>query len=91
MGARGNCIPCILVIVLAALELLEVHGPDGQVAYVNTYAISSLRQPTNSDLRHFAPGTHCIVVTSNGKFHATIETCRQLRDRLLGLSPFVAP
>jgi len=69
--------------VLAALELIEVHGPNGSIAYVNVHEISSLREPSEADIgRHFAAGTHCVVVTTNGKFLAVRETCAVLRDRL---------
>lgn len=64
------------------IALLEVHGPDGQTAYINEHEISSLREPTAYDLRHFAPGTHCVVVMGNAKFIATRETCATLRQRL---------
>jgi hypothetical protein len=70
------------VLPLAFIALLEVHGPDGQTAYVNEHEISTLREPAAHDLRHFARGTHCIVVTTNGKFVATVETCATLRQRL---------
>lgn len=78
---------CILVIVLAtcsaALELLELHGPDGQRYYVNPEHISSLRQPTRSDAEHYFPRhVRCVVVTDNGKFIAAVETCDDIRNRL---------
>lgn len=78
---------CILVILLATcsatLDLLELHGPDGQAYYVAPAHISSLRQPTGADLeRHFPPHTRCLIVTTNGKFLAAIETCDDIRNRL---------
>lgn len=69
--------------MLCSVELLELHGPDGQRVWVNTAEISSLRMPTNADLaRHFPRNTHCVVVTGNGKFITTVETCAAIRDRL---------
>jgi len=68
-----------------AVELIELHGPDGQVAYVNTHEISTLRSPTTRDLAtHFTKGAHCIVVTTNGKFIATTESCLEIRNAILG-------
>ena len=73
----------LLLAVLAAVEFIEVHGPDGQVAFVNTNEISTLRAPTSSDLnRHFSKETHCIIVTTNGKFLSSVETCNELRNRM---------
>lgn len=80
---------CVAVLVIllatcsAALELLELHGPDGQAYYVAPAHISSLRQPAKSDVeRHFPPHTRCLIVTTNGKFLAAIETCDDIRNRL---------
>ena len=68
-----------------ALELLEVHGPDGQTAFINTHEIATLREPATFDLRrHFARGTRCIVLTTDGKFLAVVETCGELRALLSG-------
>lgn len=70
-------------LLLCRVELLELHGADGQTYYVNPHEISSLRQPTNADLhRYFACNVHCIVVTTNGKFLAAAESCNAIRDRL---------
>lgn len=70
-------------VLLAAIELLEVHGPDGQVAMINTHEIATLREPAAFDLRrHFARGTRCIVLTTDGKFLAVTESCGELRAML---------
>lgn len=80
MAARAAWLSAIL---LAEVALLELHGPDGQVVYVNPLEISSLRAPTAVDLhRYFPRGTHCVVSTTNGKFVASVETCAAIRDKL---------
>lgn len=68
--------------ILIALDLLEVHGPDGQTAFVNVHEIASLRAPNYADLGRFAKGSHCIVLTTDGKFLAVVEPCSELRARL---------
>lgn len=71
------------LLLSSSVEFLELHGPDGQIAFVNTHEISSLRAPTQRDLhRAFPKNTQCIVVTTNGKFIAVTETCRVIRDQL---------
>lgn len=81
----GLCICILAALSLTAVELLEVHGPDGNIAWLNTAEISALRQPNNTDLhRAFPPGTHCIITTTNGKFVAAIESCRDIKSRLTG-------
>lgn len=72
-----------LAALLIALDLLEVHGPDGQIALVNTHEIATLREPATFDLRrHFAKGSRCIILTTDGKFLAVVETCAELRAAL---------
>ena len=74
--------------LLVALEMLEVHGPDGQKAFVSVTEISSLRAPNSFDLRrHFPAKTKCVVVMGNGKFLAVTESCEEIRDMLKGSAP----
>lgn len=74
-----------VLLFVSPLELIEVHGPDGQVTWVNANEISSLRAPSSLDLkRYFPPGTHCVISTTNGKFVACIESCQDIRNRLAG-------
>lgn len=66
--------------LLATIELVALHGADGQSVWVNVAEITSIRSPLSSDLdQHFARGVHCVVVTSNGKFVATRESCDEVR------------
>lgn len=74
---------CILP-TAAAVELIELHGPEGQRAYVNTLSIASLREPSDTDLRtHFARGTHCVVVLMSGRFMAVAESCNEVRTLMV--------
>lgn len=69
--------------MLVAVQLLEVHGPDGQIALINTHEIASIRAPSAADLgRHFAKGARCVVLTTDGKFLAVTETCTEIRRAL---------
>ena len=69
-----------VVATAAAVELIELHGPEGQRAFVNTLSISSLREPFDRDLRtHFARGTRCVVVLMSGRFMAVRESCDEIR------------
>ena len=70
------------LIFISGVEFIEVHGPDGQRAFLNPKAISSLREPIATDLKGFTKGVRCVVVTTNGKFIAVVETCTNLRDIL---------
>jgi hypothetical protein len=66
----------------ALIALVELHGPDGQRYYVNPAEISSVREPVTRE--HFAAGTHCIIVTTNGRFLATREGCEEVRQAVSG-------
>lgn len=74
----------LALIVLAAVELLELHGVDGQLAWINVAEISELRAPGSRDLaRHFAPGTQCVVVMGNAKWLAVRESCAEIKQKLV--------
>ena len=74
----------MLCILPTAVELIELHGPEGQRAYVNTLSISSLREPFDRDLRtYFARGTHCVVVLMSGRFMAVRESCDEIRTLMV--------
>jgi len=64
-----------------ALSLILVHGPHGQNIEINANEISSIRMPRDVSQGHFAKGTQCVVIMTNGKFIATRETC----DEIVGL------
>jgi len=57
------------------MVFVELHGPTGQVLEINPAEISSLREPIDLNTRHWAKGTRCIVVMSNGGFIAVSEDC----------------
>lgn len=75
-------LPCLSCALLAAksITLIELHGPEGQRFYLNPAEISTIREPNKTDLvHHFAAGTRCIIVATNGKFLAVRETCDAVR------------
>jgi hypothetical protein len=70
----------LATILLATIELVALHGPDGQSVWVNVAQITSIRSPLAADQdQHFAKGTRCIVVMVSGKFVATREDCSEVR------------
>ena len=81
-------VPWLVLPLAVALQLLELHGPDGQVAWVNSHEITALRAPTKTDMtRYFPRKSGCIITLTDGKFLAVIETCPSIRDRLRQQSP----
>jgi len=69
--------------IVLALLLISLHGPGGQLLIINPLEISSLRSPLESN-SHFARGTHCIVVMSNGRVNATLEDCLTVQRQIMG-------
>lgn len=69
-------------LLAGGLLLLTLHGPDGQLFYVNPHEIVALRAPRGDDLGHFARGTRCILSTVDGHFIPVREDCEDVRNRL---------
>jgi hypothetical protein len=58
-----------------AVVLIELTLPTGKHHIeINPAEISSVRQPADVN-GHWAKGTNCIIVMTNGRFNAVIETC----------------
>jgi hypothetical protein len=57
-----------------------VHAPDGKELVLNVGEISSIRQPQEQAeaQTHFAKGTQCVLVMTNGRFIGTTETCKEV-------------
>ena len=62
------------------IELVALHGPDGQVLYANVAEITSIRAPTGNREQHFARGTRCVVFLADGTFLSTRESCDEVRS-----------
>jgi hypothetical protein len=67
-----------------AVALVELHGPHGQIIYVNPTEITSIREPRSMHLHHFVPGTQCVVVVTNGSLIAVNDSCAEVRNRVEG-------
>jgi hypothetical protein len=66
----------MILAALLAVAFVELHGPSGQVLEINPALVSSIRQPLDvAGPRHWAHGTRCVIVMSNGMFLAVSEDC----------------
>jgi len=63
-------------LLVVALELMQLTGPDNQAIEVNPEQVVSVREPRVNE--HFAPNVHCLLHTTDGKFIAVIQTCVQV-------------
>ena len=66
------------LVLVATIDLIELHGLAGQRIFINTHEITSVREPVGSDRRHYAPGTACLVVTVNGNVTPVREACDEV-------------
>jgi hypothetical protein len=71
----------ILIDLLAAVQLLFVHGPDGQMLELNIDQISSIREPRATE-GHFHKDVKCIIIMSNNRLVAIVETCNDVLNYL---------
>lgn len=70
-------------LIAAGVRLVELHGADGQRYLLNAAQITTIREPSAYDLRqHFAAHSSCIILTTDGKFIATRETCDEVREKV---------
>ena len=68
--------------------LIRLHGPNGQVIYINPVQVVSVRPPRVPD--HVTPDIHCLLHTADGKFIAVSETCEQFVSEAKEKVPFPA-
>jgi len=70
----------IKAVVFVAVHFIQLTGPDGQRIEINPEEIVSIREPRSTD--HFAPGTKCILFTSDSKYSVVQETCEAVDEAL---------
>jgi hypothetical protein len=63
-------------------SLIALHGPEGQLIYLNPEQIVSVRQPRGLNTGHWPAGVKCLVTTVDGKYITTLETCPQIKELL---------
>lgn len=68
--------------ILLALHLVILTGPENQQIFVNPAEVVTIRRPRGPD--HFDPSVKCLLHMADGKFVAVIETCETVTERLLG-------
>lgn len=66
-----------MLIVLIAVHLIQLTGPEHQVIELNPKSIISLRAPRV--VEHFATGSHCLIHTTDGRIVVVQEACADIR------------
>jgi uncharacterized protein YlzI (FlbEa/FlbD family) len=68
-------------IILLALQLIELTGPDNQAIEVNPKQIITIREPRGKE-EHFPHGTRCLLNMADGKIVVVQETCEKVDEEL---------
>jgi hypothetical protein len=78
-----------LLVALASIVLVELHGPTGQLIYVNPAEVTTIREPLAAS--HFAREVRCLIYLTNRNFITVRETCDRVRVKLLSNPWYAAP
>lgn len=64
-------------LILLAVHLIQLTGPEHQVIELNPKTIVSIRTPRVAE--HFWAGARCLINTTDGKIVVVQETCDAVR------------
>jgi hypothetical protein len=64
-------------VLLLAVHLLQLTGPEHQLIELNPKSVVSLREPRV--VEHFWKGAHCLINTTDGKIVVVQEQCTEVR------------
>ena len=70
------------MMILIVYLLVQIMGTDNQVVWVNPQQVISIREPRGINQGHWAHGTRCLILTTDGKFFTTVEPCEQVLRKL---------
>ena len=71
--------------IVVALALLQFTGPTGGRVDINADEISTIRDSTKiGEGGHYGPGTHCVLVLTNGHAVPVQEDCDRVRELVRG-------
>lgn len=71
-----------MIAVLACAALVELQGPGGQTIWLSPQHVISVREPRGTTQGHWPAGTRCLVMTTDGRFLTTTESCGVVRQKL---------
>lgn len=72
------------MLLVLALNLVVLSGPEGQIVRINPSQVVSVREPRNTAEGHFNKDVRCLIHMADGKFVAVTETCDIVRQLLEG-------
>lgn len=67
---------------LVAATWLLLHGPDGQIVYLNTAQITNIRAPRGEG--HFGAGVRCLVFMTDSKYVGVLQNCTAVHALIEG-------
>jgi uncharacterized protein YlzI (FlbEa/FlbD family) len=67
-------------VLLLAVHLIQLTGPEHQMIELNPKSIVSLRTPRVAE--HFWAGARCLINTADGKIVVVKEACDEVRHMI---------
>lgn len=67
---------------LVAATWLLLHGPNGQIVYLNTAQITNIRAPRGEG--HFGAGVQCLIFMTDSKYVGVREHCTSVQALIEG-------
>ena len=76
----------MMLIILAAVELITLHMIDGRVVQVNPKQVTQLlsEKPAGGGNKALPDAVHCVVKFSDGAFLSVAEDCNTVRELMEG-------
>lgn len=71
-----------MIAVLLVAALIELQGSGGQVIWINPQTVISVREPRRVQQGHWPADARCLVMTVDGKYLTTAESCERVRQKL---------
>lgn len=73
--------------IIAALQLITLHAPDGRAVHLVPNQITALGAPRRGDdpRRTINPSANCLVFTTDRHQYAVLETCDAVQKLLGGV------
>jgi hypothetical protein len=68
--------------IVVAIDLVQLTAPTGHAVFISPSEVSSLREPVDVSGGHWARGTRCVVIMTNGKFNAVTQDCATVRNMI---------
>jgi hypothetical protein len=76
----GSVAELLALVVLAGVDLVELHGIDGRTILINPAQVTSVHAQKSGEPNSLLHGdVYCLINLGSGKFVSVVEHCDQVR------------